>query len=282
MRHPGPTRRRGMYVVAAMVAAMVLAGCSGSGGETTPTQTTEDLGQNRPSTLPPRPTEATTSTSSTAVTTSSAETSVVDTSVPGGDRLTPADLGPLVDPTSVPDAPGMPVPGEVIEISPMVWMYLPSVFSQDDPNVIPPKPEDIEILVGYGRAMGALYTQITQNPVPAEPIPAVQAAFADGGAAVRAESFDQRNAEGTSAGFPDSRPDLYRPSVLTSPRSETMALVADCTITGGGLVYADGTPVNPTSMEPYSAPYGLLAEMVKVDGVWKVATRAVASQAVCR
>jgi hypothetical protein len=170
----------------------------------------------------------------------------------------------------------------VIEISPMVWMYLPSVFSQDDPNVIPPKREDIEILVGYGRAMGALFTQITQNPVPAEPIPAVQAAFADGGAAVRAESFDQRNAEGTYVAFPDGRPSIIRPSVLTSPRTETTALVADCSISGGGLVYPDGTPVNPVTMEPYSPPYGGLTEMVKVDGVWKIATRSVASPGVCR
>jgi hypothetical protein len=269
--------RRGVAVVAVV---MVLVACSGGDGETSPTTTTEDLGQNRPSTLPPRSTIEPAST--TGVETTTVETTVVETSVPPVGRLTPEDLGPLVDPASVPDAPGMPVPGEVVEIYPMVWLYLPSVFSADDRSVIPPKPEDIDILVGYGRATAAWYEQVTQNPVSAEPSPAVQATHADGGAAVRAESFDQRSAESTYVAFPDGRPTIRRPSVLTSPRTETTALVADCNISGGGLVYPDGTPVDPAILEPYSAPYGSLTEMVKVDGAWKVATRGVASPAVCQ
>jgi hypothetical protein len=271
--------RRGVAVVA-VVMVMVLVACSGGDGETSPTQTTEDLGQNRPSTLPPRSTIEPAST--TGVETTTVETTVVETSVPPVGRLTPEDLGPLVDPASVPDAPGMPVPGEVVEIYPMVWLYLPSVFSADDRSVIPPKPEDIDILVGYGRATAAWYEQVTQNPVSAEPNAAIQATHADGGVAIQAQTLSVLSANGTYGAFPDGRPNIYRPSVLTSPRTDTTALVADCLITGGGLVYADGTPVDPVVLEPWAPPYGSLTEMVKVDGVWKIATRGVASPAVCQ
>jgi hypothetical protein len=118
--------------------------------------------------------------------------------------------------------------------------------------------------------------------VSAEPSPAVQATHADGGAAVRAESFDQRSAEGSYIAFPGGRPTISRPSVLTSPRTETTALVADCLFESAGIVESDGTPRDPLTFEPYSPPYGVLTEMVKVDGVWKVATRGVASPAVCQ
>jgi hypothetical protein len=222
---------------------------------------------------------ATTSTSTTTTPAAITEPTTTVAAVPT--RLTPADLGPLVDPSSIPDVPGMPVPGEVVEIYPLVWMYLPSVFDDTDRNVIPPTAADIEILTGYGRAIAAEYEQVTQNPVPAEPIPSVQATHADGGAAVRAESYETRSAEGTSVGFRDGKPDIFRPQVLVSPRSETEALVFNCGIYSSTIVDAAGNPTTESPDGPYAAPYGSSTNMVKIDGVWLIETRRVAQAGAC-
>jgi hypothetical protein len=196
-------------------------------------------------------------------------------------RLTPADLGPLVDPSSIPDVPGMPVSGEVVEVFPLVWMYLPSTFDDTDRNVIPPTAADIEILTGYGRAIAAEFEQVTQNPVPAEPIPSVQATHADGGAAVRAQSFDARNAEGTYVGFRDGKPNVLRPQVLVSLRSENEAVVFNCGIYASTIVDAAGKPTTESPDGPYEAPYGSLTKMVKINGTWLIETRGVAQAGAC-
>jgi hypothetical protein len=264
-------RIRRRSVVSMVVATMLVSGCS-------------DAEEPNYATVPPidttpltTETRSSTSTSSTVSVTSSS--SSVSTTVAGPVRLTPEDLGPLVEPARLEGVPGMPVPGEVVELLPMVWMYLPSVFDQSDPSVIPPAPEHADVLAAYARARAAVVAQLTQPPVAAEPSPAVQATHADGGAAVRVESFDKRSAEGTYAAFPDGRPTVYRPYVVQL--SSTEALIYDCSIEGGRLVDANGNNVSNTDILGLP-PYGFSTEMVKVDGVWLVETKGFKQEAACQ
>lgn len=271
-------RLRAVLAVAVVVAA---AGCRGGESASGPTA---PLPVDRVTVVSVEATTASTTTATTASgslsTVSSSTATVAATSAPARPRLTPVDLGPIVDPVPFADVPGMPVPGEVVEVYPLVWMYLPTVFDPTDKNIIPPQPDDIDILTAYGRATAAVYSQMTKNPVPVEPNARVQAAFADKGAKQRSEIFEKRNAEGTHVEAAPDRPSVYRPYVLVSPRSESTATVFDCAVTTGAVVDTNGAVVSG-SLDAYGATFGYSTQMVKVDGVWLVADTFKGQTAAC-
>ena len=139
------------------------------------------------------------------------------TTEPGRTRRLPDDLGPMVDEIPYDDVPGLPVPGEIIEIAEMSYLYIPDTVDTSEPSdrdVRPPADDELEIIAAYGRAIAALNSQDTTFPVPIEPNEQMQAAFVDGGQAYSEGAFLARNQEGTYVGFPFDRPDVYRPYVL--------------------------------------------------------------------
>lgn len=206
-------------------------------------------------TLPP--TEV--ATTSTTVTEPPDETT---SAPPETTRLLPEDLGTPVD-----RAPGVESPGEVIELVDMVWLFVPTASDPDDANVVVPLPEDAAIIAAYGRAMEALYGQVTQNPIPVEPTEAMQATFVDGGAKYSENVFAVRNAAGEYLGFPGDG-DVLRPVVIADPRSDSEAFIFDCAISGSRYLDADGTLADGEVGGTIRAP--LIIRVVQQDGVWLV------------
>ena len=96
------------------------------------------------------------------------------------------DLGPRLD-----SVPGVESPGEIIELVDNVWFFVPSEPVEGDANVVPPLPEDIEIIEAYAEAK-ALTRPASMNPIPAEPSDRLAATFLDGGCDLQENVFAPR------------------------------------------------------------------------------------------
>ncbi|MGK2886394.1 MAG: hypothetical protein ACSLE8_16745 [Rhodococcus sp. (in: high G+C Gram-positive bacteria)] len=250
-----------MKPIASLVLVLVVAGlaaCAGSGNAdpevTAPLPASAPITEAGASTLPTPNTDGETTTTEASL----SET----TTTLGSINFLPADLGTPVD-----GAPGVDTPGEVVELIDMVWLFVPSESDPDDASVVVPLPEDADIIAAYGRAMIALYGQVTQNPIPVEPSEAMRATFVDGGAKYSENVFAVRSAAGEYLGFPGDG-DVLRPVVIADPRSETEAFIFDCAISGSHYLKADGTlaagEVGGTTRAP------LIVRLVNQDGVWLV------------
>ena len=147
-------------------------------------------------------------------------------------------------------------------------VYLPDSTDLDNLNNQRPPDDDLDIIAAYAEANGALASQDTQFPVAIEPNERMQAAFVDSGQAYSEGGFLARNQEGTYVGHPSGRPTVYRPYVLTSPRSEDTAVVFDCKFVSGQLVFEDGSPVEESAGTFNRS--GSQATLAKVDGEWLV------------
>jgi len=192
-------------------------------------------------------------------------------------RQLPDELGPLLDVVPFDDAPEVSNPGEIIEIYPMGYLYVPDRYDESEPSALPMREGDAEIIAAYARARAAVRNQNSVFPVMIEPSAEVQAAFVDGGQQTSEGQFTRRNEEGTLIGSPFERPDIYRPYVLAEPRSETSATVWDCRWVSSSVVNPDGSEAFEGST-PYSVSASE-AEMAKVDGIWKVVGFSVQEQA---
>lgn len=240
-----------VFVVAGLVA------CSGSDNAnpevTAPLPATAPTIGADTTTLPPPTTDGDTTTTESSDTTTTGVESV---------GFLPADFGTPVD-----GAPGVDTPGEIVELIDGVHLFVPSEPDPDDASVVVPLPEDSDIIAAYGRAMIALYGQVTQNPIPVEPSEAMRATFVDGGAKYSENVFAVRSAAGVYLGFPGDG-DVLRPVVIADPRSETEAFIFDCAISGSHYLKADGTlaagEVGGTTRAP------LIVRLVNQDGVWLV------------
>lgn len=255
---------RRAFVVSA-VASLVVA-CNGSSEEpdatapvptttlasTTSTPTSEVAAESTTTDAPPTTAMATS-------TDAAPTTSVADQPDDSG---LPDDLGPRLD-----SVPGVDSPGEIVEIADMVALFVPSALDPDDANLIPPLPEDLDIIVAYARAMTALYGQVTLDPVPVEPSAAMQATFLDGGEKYSQNVFAPRNAAGEHLEF-FGDPDVLRPTVLADPRSDDEAFIFDCALSASRYVDADGDFVDGGSPGTQLAP--LLVRLVRQDGGWIV------------
>jgi hypothetical protein len=240
-----------------------MAGCSGS-DDAEPPVTAAPPAQT-PSSTPDATVRSDPTTSSSQSTTESPTSIGTTTSSASPDetRFLPVDLGPLVD-----GAPGVETPGEIVELSERVWLFVPSEPSPTDANVLVPLPEDAELIAAYGRAMTALYGQVTQDPIPVEPSEAMQRTFVDGGAKYSENVFAVRNAAGQHLGFPGDG-DVLRPVVLADPRSASEAFIFDCAISGSHYLNADGTLADGEVGGTIRAP--LIVRLVLENGVWLVA-----------
>lgn len=228
---------------------------SGSGSTATESTLPSTTGST-PSSEAPEPTP------STEPPASSTEPLESTTSAPIDEAFLPDDLGPRVD-----SVPGVDVAGEIIELSEMVWLFVPSEADESDANVVVPLPEDAEIIAAYGRAMSALYGQVTMSPIPVEPTDSMSATFLDGGAKYSENVFASRSAAGEHLGFPDGG-DVLRPVVLADPRSDDEAFIFDCAISRSKYLNADGSLAAGETSGEVLAP--LIVRLVRIDGEWIV------------
>jgi hypothetical protein len=129
----------------------------------------------------------------------------------------PPDLGHLVA-----SAPGVSTPGDIWQLAPKLWLFLPSE-SAGDPNLTPPKPEDAEILIAYARKQKALNLAASRYPMSLES-GALDTVYTERGAANRIDALKPwRNAYlNLGDGI------VFRPRIAQEPRTVTEALVFDC------------------------------------------------------
>ena len=235
---------------------------------TTPGTTPPD--DTEPPTNEPAATTDTTTADTTPATTTPAETTTAPETTTARERARrlPEELGPLVDADydDLPDA--LRQPGEFVEVFDNTLVYLPDSTDLDNLNNRRPPDEDLDIIAAYAEARGALVSQVTQFPVAIEPNERVQAAFVDGGQAYSEGAFLARSEEGTFVGHPSERPTVYRPYVLTSPRTEDTAVIFDCNYVSGAILFEDGSPAQE-EVAPFF-PVGSQATLVRVDREWLV------------
>jgi hypothetical protein len=253
------TSRIHNHVAAICVSSLVtLTACNGNG---TPDVTAPVPTRAPTTTIDPDASTTTTSTTEPPlVTTLATEPTSTDTTVDVGEGFLPADLGPRVD-----AAPGVNSPGEIVELLDNVWIFVPSEPDPNDASVLPPLPEDREILAAYAYGLRAMYQQITVPPISPQP-------SADLAARLSAEYLARyvkstlipRSGQGdyqdASAGV------LLRPVVIADPRSENEAFIFDCILDGGEWVRADGSLDDGEI--PGSARLPLSARIKLIDGTW--------------
>ena len=199
-------------------------------------------------------------TSSTPIATSTVST-VVDSTAPS---TTGAPL--VIGGTVVDSAPGVNSPGEIRELMPKMWVFIPSAPDPADIHVQPPLPEDIEIIAAYVEERTALAELITQNPVPAEPTPRLVAALRDGAVAETAGILKPAASSGFYYDLAEGV--VFRPIVISDPRSDTEAFIFDCQLDASVRRNTDGSLVD--GEVPGVKRFPQIARMVKVDGRWIV------------
>lgn len=203
--------------------------------------------------------ESTTSTTGAENSTTSASPTTTE---PDSDRYLPDGVGTVVD-----SAPGVDSPGEVTELIENVWFFVPSEPVDGDANVVPPLPEDREILIAYAEAQAAYHEQASMNPVPAEPGPRLAAAIADGGQRLTENVLAPAATNGTHLDLSDGI--VLRPVVIADPRSDTEAFIFDCQLDGTVFV-ADVDGSLADDQVPGVKEFPQIASVVKRDGEWIV------------
>lgn len=251
-----------------LLLATTMVACSGSGDagpEVTappPTRTpsTETVTTGVEPTNPASPSTEPTTTPAEATTT---EPSAVDTTTtapePGG--FLPADLGTPVD-----GAPGIDSPGEVVQLIDNVWLFVPTEANPEDANIVPPLPEDVEIIAAYARAQAAYHEQASMNPMPAVPSESVMTALADGGTRLAENIFEPKAAAGEYLDLTDGI--VLRPVVIADPRSDTEAFIFDCQFDGTVFLNSDGSLAD--GQTPGVKEFPQIASIVKVGDQWIV------------
>ena len=247
-------RCTGRIVIAA---CLLMGACSGDDAPTVtaPVPTAPD------STAAPVTTETTSSTSTTSSTATSTAATVADSTAPS---TTGAPL--VIGGTVVDSAPGVNSPGEIRELMPKMWVFIPSAPDPADIHVQPPLPEDIEIIAAYVEERTALAELITQNPVPAEPTPRLVAALRDGAVAETAGILKPAASSGFYYDLAEGV--VFRPIVISDPRSDTEAFIFDCQLDASVRRNTDGSLVD--GEVPGVKRFPQIARMVKVDGRWIV------------
>ncbi len=153
-------RQRTREVALSLAAAsIVVVGCSGSTetAETAPTPGTDVVESTATGSLPESTdaTAVTTSVETDPPTTPATETTETDTTAAAEEPFLSDVPGRLVD-----TAPNVNSAGEIYELMPKLWLFIPSEPDPNDPNVIVPSPEDAEILAAYARYTAAAYARV--------------------------------------------------------------------------------------------------------------------------
>ena len=237
------TTRPARYL--ATVSLLVALVACGGNSDSAPEETAPP--PSRASTTTVDPTDSavstTASTSTTSPTTSAPPVTTADslpdttatTETENGGSFLPDDLGRRVD-----SVPGVDTPGEIVELLENVWIFIPTEGDPNDASVVPPLPEDADIIAAYAEAEAAVHEQFSTDPLPAEPTDRLTAALTEDVVNLYVEQvLGPRSAAGehldTSAGV------LLRPVVVADPRSDTEAIIFDCVLDGGNWVTDDGT-----------------------------------------
>jgi hypothetical protein len=238
---------------------VVLAACTSSPGQTSltaplPTSPPIPTTVAASSTIPPA-TSSSTSTVASATTSPTSTLSTVATT-----ELLPDGIGKKVN-----AAPGVNTPGDIRELMPNVWVFIPSAPDPNDNHVQPPLAGDIDIIAAYIEERTANFELITQRPLPTVLSPRLIAASTptglDGVVEKKLKPF-------AAAGmyYDISGGILFRPVVIAEPRSDTEAFVFDCQIDATGWRNADGSFAEGDTPGVKRSPQ--IARMKKIDGRW--------------
>jgi hypothetical protein len=202
------------------LSATLIVACSADADEparsATPVTTTMPAPTTSPPTVPP-------TTSAPTTTTMSVTTGIV----------LPPDLGQLVA-----SAPGVATPGDIWQLAPKLWMFLPSE-SAGDPNLTPPRPEDAEILIAYARKVDVLFSIGTVAGEPFD-LTGLDSVYTPAGLQQRLPTIEQAQAAGHYQELGDGV--VVRPRVLSEPRSDLGAVVFDCRLTSSYIALPSGEP----------------------------------------
>ncbi|MEP1123701.1 MAG: hypothetical protein ABJH68_07410 [Ilumatobacter sp.] len=173
----------------------------------------------------------------------------------------PEELGPRVD-----SVPGVNSAGEITQLLDGVWIFVATEPDPADANVVPPLPEDAEILAAYAEAQGAYHEQASQSPLDPQPGEAMQASFADAGQRLADNVLIPEREAGRHLDLSDGI--VLRPVVVADPRSETEAFIFDCQLDGTVFVNEDGSLPEGTTRGVREFPQ--IASVILQDGEWIV------------
>lgn len=207
------------------------------------------------------PTTSSTSTSASTATSTSTVATAVDSTSPSTTGVPGVIGGTVVD-----SAPGVNSPGEIRELLPKLWVFIPSAPDPADIHVQVPLPADIEIIAAYVEERTALYELITQRPNPSQPSPRLVASRRDGAQSVTEGILKPDSQSGVYYDLAEGL--VLRPVVIADPRSETEAFIFDCQLDASVRRNADGSLVD--GEVPGVKRFPQIARMVKVDGRWVV------------
>jgi hypothetical protein len=252
-----------IVLVALAIGAMACTGSSSSEPEVTaPPPATSGSGSTATGSTPDsadvEPPEGTSTTSTQAETTTTEAVAALPTTTEG---VASAIGGSRVD-----SVPGVDSPGEIIELLDGVWVFIPSETDPDDPNVVPPLPEDAEILAAYAEAQAAYHEQASREPLDPEPSARLEAAILDGGQLLAENILRPQSEAGRHLDLSDGI--VLRPVVIADPRSDTEAFIFDCQFDGTVFVDADGGLAD--GQAPGVKEFPQIASLVRVDGRWIV------------
>ncbi|MEP2372697.1 hypothetical protein [Ilumatobacter sp.] len=178
-----------------------------------------------------------------------------------GGGFLPEELGPRVD-----SVPGVNSAGEITQLLDGVWIFVATEPDPADANVVPPLPEDAEILAAYAEAQGAYHEQASQSPLDPQPGEAMQASFADAGQRLADNVLIPEREAGRHLDLSDGI--VLRPVVVADPRSETEAFIFDCQLDGTVFVNEDGSLPEGTTRGVREFPQ--IASVILQDGEWIV------------
>jgi hypothetical protein len=233
-------------VLAAAVSVCGSIGCfdaSESRGNSLPPVTTADAGAT-----------TTVATTTVAPTLAPSTTLAVTTGI-----VLPPDVGRLV-----PAAPGVSTPGDIWQLAPKLWLFLPS-DSAGDPHLTPPRPEDAEVLIAYARKQRALQLAVASPPVDLD-TDELRSVYTPAGLDARRSAVAAIVEAGQYLELAGGI--VYRPRVLSEPRTTDAAVVWDCAVDESYLVHRDGSPVSAPA--PRGTLLGVFADLRVTGGDWRV------------
>ncbi len=243
----------------AVASALLLAACTDGAGSDTGTLPTA------PPTAPPtietapRTTPAASSSTTSSTTDPAGTVTTTATLPPGVVGLSPDGPWRRVD-----SAPGITTPGLFYELMPKLWVYLPLEQDIDNGILATFSQDDAPIIEAYLQARLTYYRATTQRPVDLAD-DGWERYYTDGGAAYRDQLTKHRDL--------DEILDLdmgvvLRPEVLGDERTDTNAIIFDCTLDGAIWRLPDGSL--GSSSTPGVVVDGTGAIVVFSDGRWNL------------
>ena len=217
------------------------------------------------------PSSSTPSNTTTPPVESSVSTSPPDTTSPAPSSRFLVDVPGTVGTQLPPAGVDIDVAGEVYELIPKLYLFIPTQDSTTDANIEPPRPEDQAIIEAYARASAADYALITQNPVPGvtPDVPwnlSRSVKWQDEYAPIVQAAID----EGRHLDLSDG--DLLRPFVIPELSDDKVAYIADCSLVHSDWVSDttdDTVPGEPSGLEVL--PW--IVEMRFDSGGWQMHQR---------